>query len=62
MMSRLEEAGFVEGWYDQKLVEGQNIKERRYRLTRTGLRACESTRAFYLSRLTPARAGRRGIS
>ena len=59
MMSRLEEAGFVEGWYDQKLVDGQNIKERRYRLTRAGARACESTRAFYLARLTPVRAGRR---
>lgn len=51
MMSRLEEAGWVEGWYDQKLIEGQNVKERRYRLTRPGTRALAETRAFYQERL-----------
>jgi DNA-binding PadR family transcriptional regulator len=50
MMGRLEEAGLVEGWYEQKLVAGQNIKERRYRITRRGRRALDETRAFYLSR------------
>jgi len=56
MMGRLEDAELVEGWYDQKLVGGQNVKERRYRLTRRGARALADTRAFYLSRLAPARA------
>jgi DNA-binding PadR family transcriptional regulator len=56
MMGRLEDAGFVEGWYDQKLVGGQNVKERRYRLTRRGERALADTRAFYLTRLVPSRA------
>jgi len=57
MMGRLEQGGLVDGWYDQKLVDGQNLKERRYRLTRRGARALADTRRFYLDRpaLSPAR-------
>src|SRR5918995_1104670 len=47
MMARLEDAGFVEGTYDQKIVEGQIIKERRYTLTAAGEAAWSGTRAFY---------------
>jgi len=47
MMARLEDAGFVEGAYDQKIVDGQIIKERRYTLTPAGDQAWTSTRAFY---------------
>ena len=50
MMGRLEEAALVEGWYEQRLVAGQNIKERRYRITKRGQRALAETRAFYLER------------
>lgn len=57
MMARLEDGAFVEGWYDQKVVEGQMLKERRYRLTRSGRRALDETRAFYLEQLQGARAG-----
>ena len=32
-MARLEDAGLVAGEYDQKIVDGQIIKERRYALT-----------------------------
>ena len=60
MMGRLEEAGLVEGWYDQKLVAGQNVKERRYRVTRAGRRALDETQAFYLDRLAPAQLAKRG--
>ena len=63
MMARLESAGLAEGWYDQKLVGGQNVKEQRYRLTRAGARAAASTRQFYLARagvLSPARRGAHG--
>jgi DNA-binding PadR family transcriptional regulator len=49
-MARLEAAGFVEGWYDQKVVDGQIIKERRYRVTGAGSKAFEDTRDFYLAR------------
>ena len=47
MMARLEDAGFVEGAYDQKIVDGQIIKERRYSLTARGETAWTATRAFY---------------
>ena len=47
MMARLEDAGLVTGAYDQKIVEGQIIKERRYALTPRGDAAWTSTRAFY---------------
>jgi DNA-binding PadR family transcriptional regulator len=47
MMARLEDAGFAAGEYDQKIVEGQIIKERRYTLTPRGDAAWAATRAFY---------------
>lgn len=50
MMSRLEEAGLADGWYEQKVVEGQLLKERRYRVTKAGARALADTRAFYLAK------------
>lgn len=59
MMGRLEEADLVEGWYDQRLVAGQPIKERRYRLTRAGSRALGETRAFYEERLAATRLVRK---
>jgi DNA-binding PadR family transcriptional regulator len=49
-MSRLEEAKLLEGRYDQKVVEGQIIKERRYRITGSGMRAFDDTTNFYLAR------------
>ncbi len=55
MMARLEASALVEGWYDQKLVSGQNVKERRYRLTKAGERSVETTRNFYVARLASAR-------
>jgi DNA-binding PadR family transcriptional regulator len=47
MMARLEDAGLVAGDYDQKIVGGQIIKERRYALTPGGEAAWGATRAFY---------------
>jgi DNA-binding PadR family transcriptional regulator len=47
MMARLEDAGLVEGAYDQKIVDAQIIKERRYALTPRGRAAWSATRAFY---------------
>ena len=47
LMARLEEAGVVKGWYDQKIVEGQIIKERRYKITGSGMRARERSLDFY---------------
>src|SRR3954471_10656314 len=47
MMSRLEDAVLVAGEYDQKIVDAQIIKERRYALTPLGDSAWSATRAFY---------------
>jgi DNA-binding PadR family transcriptional regulator len=47
MMARLEDAGLVTGEYEQKIVTGQIIKERRYALTERGDAAWSTTRAFY---------------
>ncbi len=48
LMARLEEAEFVEGWYDQEVVDGQIIKQRLYRVTGLGARAHRGTRNFYI--------------
>ena len=48
MMARLEDAGLVDGDYDQKVIDSQIIKERRYSLTRAGEMSWKSTRDFYV--------------
>jgi hypothetical protein len=57
MMSRIEEAGFVKGWYIQLLIDGQAIKERHYRLTGVGEKQCKLAREFYLSQVSVAPIG-----
>ena len=47
MMARLEEAGWIDGFYTQEIVDAQIIKERRYRVKPAGVRAWNSTRDFY---------------
>jgi DNA-binding PadR family transcriptional regulator len=48
MMARLEDAGWVEGFYTQQVVDSQIIKERGYRITAAGQRAWDGTRDFYV--------------
>ncbi len=36
LMARLEESGLVEGRYEQEVVSGQMLRERRYRATAEG--------------------------
>jgi DNA-binding PadR family transcriptional regulator len=55
MMARLEDGHLVEGWYEQKVVDGQLLKERHYRLRPAGLRAWTATRDFYAARLRALR-------
>src|SRR3954451_8610572 len=50
MMARLEDAGLVRGHYDQKIVEGQIIKERHYCITAAGVAACRRAFEFYHQR------------
>jgi DNA-binding PadR family transcriptional regulator len=59
MMARLEDAGLVDGQYEQKIVDGQIIKERRYALTPRGERAWAETRAFYTDAIEAYGARRR---
>jgi DNA-binding PadR family transcriptional regulator len=50
-MSRMEDAKLVAGWYDQKIVDSQIIKERAYRITGEGEMALREVREFYATRL-----------
>ncbi len=47
MMARLEDAGLVQGHYDQKVIAGQIIKERRYKITAAGNAALHRALEFY---------------
>ena len=47
LMSRLEEARLIEGHYDEKIVDGQRIKERRYILKGEGAKALRDISSFY---------------
>jgi DNA-binding PadR family transcriptional regulator len=51
LMARMEDANLVLGWYEQKIVKAQIIRERHYRITAVGRRAWNDARQFY------ARAG-----
>ena len=57
MMARLEDEKFVRGWYEQKVIDGQIIKERRYEITGAGKRVCNDVRAFYEARVRRAWQG-----
>jgi DNA-binding PadR family transcriptional regulator len=60
MMARLEEAGLVSGRYDQRVLDGQLIKERHYRVTASGVSAWERTRDFYAAQIAAHHPGREG--
>ena len=62
MMARLEDAGLIAGAYDQKIVDRQIIKERRYALTPAGDAAWTSTRAFYSDAIEEYGTPRRRIA
>lgn len=47
LMSRLEDAGFVAGWYEQEVVDGQIFRQRVYEIRAAGTRAWGRTRAFH---------------
>jgi DNA-binding PadR family transcriptional regulator len=55
LMSRLESAGWVEGWYEQIIVRDQAVTERRYRITPDGLKLWRKAQGFYedVARLSP---------
>ena len=47
LMSRLEDRCFIAGHYDQKIIAGQILKERIYKITVQGIRAWKDTHGFY---------------
>ena len=47
LMARMEDADLVEGWYEQQIVDGQIIRERHYKITRSGSRSWQGSREFY---------------
>ena len=47
LMSRMEEAGLVTGWYQQQIVDSQIIRERHYKLRAAGRKAWQRSRDFY---------------
>ena len=47
LMARLEESGFVAGWYEQEVVGSQAFRERRYRVTASGMTARDETARFH---------------
>ncbi len=47
LMARLEDAGFVRGWYEQEIIEGQIIRERCYKITAAGISAWKECRDFH---------------
>jgi len=44
LMSRIEEAKWAEGRYEQRIIDSQIIRERTYRLTATGRQAWDDCR------------------
>jgi hypothetical protein len=62
LMARLEDGGLIEGRYESKVVDGQPIKERRYRLTGVGERTWESAVDFYRERARAAGRRRPGLA
>ena len=54
LMSRMEDSGLVDGRYEQKVIDGQIIKERFYAVTDKGLEAWRATRDFYVETIRAA--------
>jgi hypothetical protein len=51
LAARLEDEKLVEGWYEQRTIAGQSVRERYYKLTAHGKQAMVETLHFYKERL-----------
>jgi DNA-binding MarR family transcriptional regulator len=47
LMGRMETDNLVEGWYDVKVIAGQTIRGRRYKITEKGIKEIEKCHEFY---------------
>lgn len=50
LMSRLENAQYVSGWYESFVIDGQTLKERKYEIMPLGIRQHDAVNAFYSQR------------
>ena len=48
MMGRLEDSNYVTGCYEQQVIDGQRVKQRRYEITSAGRTAWRASRDFYV--------------
>lgn len=62
MMARLEDGGLLEGWYEQRIVEGQIIRERHYRILGPGREAWQASVSFYRAALRGLEGGKEGLA
>ncbi len=62
LMARLEESGLVEGRYEQEVVSGQILRERRYRATAKGRSARDRTADWHRSVISSYSAGGESIA
>ena len=60
LMSRMEDAGLVKGWYEQQIVDSQIIRERHYKLQAAGRKAWRISRDFYARAI--GRTGTEGLA
>lgn len=51
LMARLEATGLVKGHYAAKPGDAREYKERRYKLTASGVKAWDATKAFYATHI-----------
>jgi hypothetical protein len=61
LMARMEDAGWVEGWYEQEVIDGQLIKERHYKAIGKGVRAHGSVLEFYSRQASEVKGGLIGV-
>ena len=47
MMAVMEDRGFVEGWYEQQVIDGQILRERHYKVLPAGRKAWKACSDFY---------------
>ena len=57
LMARMEDAGYAKGRYDEQVIDGQMIRERRYEITGPGIRVHADTLHFYSRRSKTALDG-----
>lgn len=61
MMSRMEDNGLAEGWYEKYVEDGQPVKQRKYRITGDGDRAWRKQQGFYAASSQLGLAGLGGV-